>query len=180
MAGSTALLVIDVQVAMFDEGYLPHRATETRQVIAGLISRARQASVPVVFVQHEDADYEFMQPGRPGFEIHPDVAPIDGEPIIHKRASDSFAETPLAETLTALGIDNLVVTGLQTEFCIDTTCRSAISRGFDVTLVSDGHTTWDTDLLTAEQIIAHHNQHLAGIPHPHHGIATRPSDEIVF
>jgi nicotinamidase-related amidase len=56
----------------------------------------------------------------------------------------------------------LVVAGIQTEYCVDTTCRRAYSLGYDVTLVQDGHSTWDTPDLCAPQIIAHHNRTLGG------------------
>jgi nicotinamidase-related amidase len=180
MAGSTALLVIDVQNAMFDDSYPPYLGSETRDVIAGLIEKARLASVPVIYVQHEDLAYEPMQPGHRGFEIHADVAPIDGEPVVRKQASDSFSGTDLKGRLDSLDVTNLVITGLQTEYCIDTTCRSAMSQGYDVTLVADGHTTCDSQTLNASQIIASHNEHLAGLPHPQHRIEVRDSREISF
>ncbi|MGI9449161.1 MAG: isochorismatase family protein, partial [Geminicoccaceae bacterium] len=59
--------------------------------------------------------------------------------------------------LDALGVDSLIVVGNQTEFCVDTTCRHACSHGYKVTLLKDAHSTWNSDYLTAQQIIAHHN-----------------------
>ena len=61
-----------------------------------------------------------------------------------------------------MGVKNLIITGMQTEYCVDTTCRRAYSLGYRVTLVKDAHSTWGTDLLTAPQIIAHHNEVLGG------------------
>ena len=63
--------------------------------------------------------------------------------MIGKTASDSFYRTSLEDELRRLGTTQLIVTGMQTEFCVDTTCRRALSLGFDVTLVSDAHTTKD-------------------------------------
>ena len=82
--------------------------------------------------------------------------------MVQKRHPDAFQETTLRELLELRGIRRLVLTGMQTEYCVDTTCRRAYSLGYDVTLVSDAHTTWDTEHLTASQIIAHHNDTLGG------------------
>ena len=82
-------------------------------------------------------------------------------------------------SFTSLGITHLVVTGMQTEFCVDTTCRRAISLGLDVTLVSDAHTTVDA-AFPAELIIRYHNAVLPRLAHPSHHVAVRPSGEVSF
>jgi len=78
------------------------------------------------------------------------------------RHPDAFQATNLQRELESKGIKRLIVTGVQTEYCVDTTCRRAYSLGYDVTLVKDAHSTWDTDHLSAPQIIAHHNHVLGG------------------
>jgi len=77
--------------------------------------------VPVEFVQHSDAQYEPMQPGNPGFDVHPDFAPLPGEPIAHNRARDTFYQTNLEDMLHAIGTVTLITGGFQTELCIDHT-----------------------------------------------------------
>src|SRR5689334_669393 len=84
MANGTALLVIDVQVAMFD-GDPPHQHDEVLANIRSLIDKARAAKTPVIFVQHEHDRYEPMMRDAPGWQIHPAVAPLPGERIIHKK-----------------------------------------------------------------------------------------------
>ncbi len=121
-----------------------------------------------------------MMRGNPGWEIRPEIAPIPGDLIFDKRACDSFYETGLDESLKSRGIGHLVIAGLQTEMCVDTACRSALHRDFNVSLASDGHTTWARGDVTAEQIISHHNLSLADIPHPTKEIVVRPSNEIEF
>jgi hypothetical protein len=86
---------------------------------------------------------------------------LAGEPIIDKTTPDAFHDTTLLSELSAVGIGSLIVTGAQTEVCVDTTCRRARSLGFDIILVSDGHSTWDSEPLTAPQIIRHHNRVLS-------------------
>ena len=74
-----------------------------------------------------------------------------------------------------LSVANIYVVGNQTDFCIDTTCRSAWAKGLNVLLVGDSHSTWDSDVLSAKQIIDHHNEVLGN------GFVTvKNSDEITF
>lgn len=76
---------------------------------------------------------------------------------MQKRMPDAFYETTLRQELMTRGIKNVVIMGIQTELCVDATCRQACSLNYDVTLVADAHSTWDRGTLSAAQIIAHHN-----------------------
>ena len=82
--------------------------------------------------------------------------------LFDKTRPSCFAGTRLSEWLTEAGVKELVITGMKTQYCIDTTCRAAADLGFQVTLVADGHTCMDTPVLPASQIIAHHNATLNG------------------
>jgi len=162
MSNNTALLVIDVQVCNFEESAPVYGGGDLLQRISGLIALARATGVPVVYIQHCGPEGAIDEPGTPGWEIHPAVAPIEGEAVIQKRRPDAFQDTNLQRELGSKGIERLIITGIQTEYCVDTTCRRAYSLGYDVTLVEDAHSTWNTEHLTASQIIAHHNDVLGG------------------
>jgi nicotinamidase-related amidase len=162
MGNKTALLIIDVQVGNFDENSPVYSGDQLLSTIAGLINQARAVAMPVVYIQHCGPEGAIDQPGTPGWEIHPAIAPVAGEVIVQKRHPDAFQDTGLQRELESMGIKKLIIAGLQTEYCIDITCRRAYSLGYEVTLVKDAHSTWDTDLLTAPQIIAHHNEVLGG------------------
>jgi nicotinamidase-related amidase len=177
---ATALLVIDVQNDLTDGEMVAYHKDQMLANIAALLAQARGTGTPVVFVQHEEPDYPRMRAGAEGWQINPAVAPQPGERIIHKRACDAFCGTPLRQELDDLGVTHLVVTGMQTDYCVDTACRRALSLDYDVTLVADGHSTFDNGLLTAKQIIAHHNGTLANLPHPKHRIEVKPSREVRF
>ncbi len=151
---NTALLIIDTQVGLIEPAY---QGFEVLEQIRTLLDKARAAHVPVIYVQHDGPKGNDLEVGTSGWQIHPRIAPQEGEPIVHKRASDSFYQTTLAHELEARGIHHLLVTGGQTEYCVDTSVRRAVTLGYDVTLVSDAHTTYDSKILTAAQIIAHHN-----------------------
>jgi nicotinamidase-related amidase len=179
MNANTALVIIDVQVGII-EGFSAYRGREVLEQINALRARARASNVPVIYVQHDGAPGDVLEVGSEGWQIHPEIKPHDEDLIIRKRASDSFFETNLESELKARGIHRLVVAGCQTEYCVDTTTRRAVTMGYDVTLVSDAHTTIDNSLLTAAQIIAHHNALLNGFDAGPHAITVKPADEVTY
>jgi nicotinamidase-related amidase len=161
MPNDVALLVIDVQQGMFDAK--PFEQARLLTKIKMLIDHARSSGAPVIYIQHNEAPESGpLCPGSPGFPVHPSIAPQAGETVVQKRHSDSFQNTNLQDMLMEKGIKRLVISGMQTEYCVDTTCREAYSRGYDVTLASDAHTTFDNEVLKADQIIKHHNVALRG------------------
>ena len=179
----TALVVVDVQVAVISgvEGEPPaFREAETLEQIQTLIDKARAAEAPIVYVQHESAEWPPMRPGADGWQIHPAITPKPGDPIIRKRSSDSFYGTPLRAELDRLGISRLVICGLESNLCVDATARRALSLDYDVVLAGDAHTTHDGAVIHAELIIAHTNATLANLAHPTHEIVVQPTAEIVF
>ena len=107
------------------------------------------------------------------------LKPADGDCVIRKRESDSFFETTLQQELGKKGVVHLIVVGAMTEYCVDTTCRRATSLGYDVTLASDAHLTRDNGVLTAANIIAHHNFVLHDFGAGNHLIGVKPANEIV-
>jgi nicotinamidase-related amidase len=102
------------------------------------------------------------------------------DPVSHKAACDSFFNTTLTAELKLRNVDRLIVTGCMTHYCVDTTVRRAVSLGYDVTLIRDAHMTTDTDALTFEQIIAHHNALLDGFDAGCHSVRVVPHDQLSF
>lgn len=150
----TALLVIDVQKGVVAEA---HRRDEVVANIAALVDRARAEQTPVVWIQHSDDD---LPKGSEAWEYAPELIRRDGEALVHKNFGDSFEGTDLEDVLAGAGIGRLVVTGAQTDACIRSTIHGAFTRGYDVTLVADAHTTDDNSQWGApppEQVIAHTN-----------------------
>ena len=127
-----------------------------------ILLNARKFGCPIIFVQNMGSKGDPDEPNTEGWNIHPKLQIIDRDTIIQKTTPDAFYNTKLNQKLTELKIEHLIILGLQTEYCIDTTVRRAYSKGFQVTLVSDCHSTWDSDVLTSPQIIKHHNLVLSG------------------
>jgi nicotinamidase-related amidase len=180
MSKDTALLIIDVQVGVVDWS---DGAEEKNRVLArinDLLAKARESETPVIYVQHDGGEGQALEVSSKGWQIHPEIAPADGELIVRKRVCDSFFETPLKRELDARGIKHLVVAGCRTQYCVDTTCRSAIIQGYDVTLAGDAHTTMTNGLFTVEQIIAHHNNTLDDFDTDEHVVRVKESSQINF
>lgn len=182
---SAALVVIDVQrdiLAVPGAGRpaVGERFAQVRQTLASLIGKAREAGTPVIFVQHDGPEGHRLAVGTPGWELHPELPRQEDDLVVHKSACDAFYETSLEPALVARGVTRLIVGGLMSQYCVDTTCRRAVSLGFDVTLVADAHTTADSGDLQVEQIIAHHNALLDGFDAGAAAIAVRPAAKIRF
>ncbi len=171
---STALLVIDVQSGLVSGAYQEARVLSN---IDRLIFSTRENSGLIVFIQHCHASYKPLMKGNPGWQVHPALRQAGGDLFIEKSASDSFYQTSLHADLESHGIDHVIVSGLQSEYCVDTTCRAALSKGYSVTLVSDAHTTGDSHMPAAE-IIDHHNRVLANLSHPDADIQVKATNEI--
>lgn len=151
---NTALLIVDLQTGVVAGA---HARDEVLATVAGLVDRARDERVPVVWVQHSSDE---LVDGSDGWQIVPEVAPGDGEPRIDKRYGDSFEDTPLEDVLAGLGVGRLVVAGAQSDACVRSTLHGAFVRGYDTILVSDAHTTEDLSAWGApppDQVIAHTN-----------------------
>lgn len=157
-----AILVIDMQRGLVLGA---HRQDELVATVNGLIGRARAEAVPVVFVQHNHATFEPMMRGNRGWEIFDELDRQADDPVVEKAACDAFYDTALDATLKSLAAEELIITGLQTEYCVDTACRAALSHGYDVILVADGHSTGDSDM-PAAVVVDHHNAVLANMVHP--------------
>jgi len=158
----TALLIIDMQVGNFKEPAPISEGDELLAKVKNLITRARSAQIPIFYVQNNGGSGDPDAYGTPGWEIYPSIAPVERDVVVQKQTPDAFHETNLHRVLDSRGIKKLVIAGLQTEYCIDTTCRRAFSLGYEVILVKDAHSTWDSSRFTAQQIIEHHNQVLGG------------------
>jgi nicotinamidase-related amidase len=158
----TAVLVIDVQQGLCEGAGAAFDCAGTISRINLVTEKARFAGVPVIFIQHE-SDGGYLEHGSDAWQLAKGLKVVAGDLKVRKTTPDSFLRTNLEETLRRLQIDKLVVCGMHSEFCVDTTTRKALALGFPVVLVSDAHTSAGNSAITAEQVIAHHNATLTNI-----------------
>ncbi|MET0822460.1 MAG: isochorismatase family protein [Aeromicrobium sp.] len=151
---NTALVVVDVQNHVV-AGAHDRDAVVGR--IASLVDRARASDGAVVWVQQSD---DGLVQGSPEWQYVPELERLEAEPLVHKQYGDSFEGTDLEQVLSARQVGAMVVARAQTDACIRSTIHGAFTRGYDVTLVGDAHTTDDRTAHGAPEpaaVIAHTN-----------------------
>ncbi len=174
-----ALLVIDAQQELIDGNEKEKGVFNKTSLLGNINSVIKMALATdsfVVFIRDKDVAEGIGN----GFEVHADIHVPNESKIFDKEATNSFYGTPLSSFLQDNMVEHLVVVGCKTEHCIDTAVRTATVSGFDVTLVEDGHSTTDSQSLTAEQIIAHHNEALHGHYNVDNFSVVRNSSEKLF
>ena len=122
-----------------------------------LIAAARDAQVPVIFIQHCALEDQLLVEGTEAWELHPSIKPDRNELVVHKRESSAFHDTNLSEALQQLNLDTVITCGLQSEHCVSNTSIAALELGFKVIVAQDAHSTWSTDDDRAESIIVRQN-----------------------
>jgi len=177
---STALLIIDLQRVLCQGDYACHDIDAVIGRVNGLIARARETDTPIIFVQHEEEAWEPMRHGSEGWQLDDRLHARPEDRRVFKTSPDSFHKTDLDGVLKGLGVDHLVICGAQSDFCVDTTTRRALSSGYAVTLVEDGHTTIANGDLTAPQIIDHHTLILRNLNSFGPAMAAQKAAEIRF
>lgn len=150
-----ALLIIDMQRGVFTAPRQDDDELVAR--LNGLSERMRAKQSPVIFIQHCGPEGDDLHESQPGHALHADLTVQSDDTIITKSSCDAFLHTTLASTLRERQIDELVITGFATDFCVDTTVRSALAHGYPTIVPADGHTTADRPYLSVEKVIEHHN-----------------------
>ena len=141
----TALVLVDMQNDYFPGGRMElHGADLAVGNAANLLTHFRHHDWPVVHVQHvaTEPDATFFLPATPGVEIHRLVAPVAGEPVVVKHHPNAFLDTDLYDHL-AVGDGSLVIVGMMTHMCVDSTTRAASDLGFACAVVADACATRD-------------------------------------
>lgn len=151
----SVLMVVDVQTALIKEH--PYNEHNVIGNISKLISAARRSGMEVLYVQHDDGQGTELEYGTEGWQIYPAAAPVMDEKIFSKKYNSAFHKTDLKEYLDSREIDTIILTGLQTEYCIDATCKSAFDCGYRVIIPEGTNTTFDNDYLSGEKLYEFYN-----------------------
>ncbi|MFP7298349.1 cysteine hydrolase family protein [Neobacillus niacini] len=174
-----ALLVIDAQQELIEGNENESSVFKKEQLLDNInlvVKKAKESDAKVVFIRDKD-----VADGKgEGFQVHQKINVPSESMIFDKEATNSFHGTPLLDYLKDHDIKHLIIMGCQTEHCIDSAVRTATINGFDVTLATDGHSTRDSSVLTAEQIISHHNKTLHGHYNVDNFAVVRKSEEDLF
>jgi nicotinamidase-related amidase len=145
------MIMIDVQAELVDAH--PYQGKTLIQNLQALLAACREQGVPVIYVQHSELDGSELRHGSRGWQIARSVAPKEGEPAFEKHNNSAFRGTGLHEHLQAMGAKNLLLCGMQTEYCVDTTVKVAFELGYSVLIPSGATGTFDNEILPANKII---------------------------
>jgi nicotinamidase-related amidase len=170
MPAPRVVMVIDMQNGVLAS---PRRA---REQTAARINQLIDAAEKVIFIQHHEAE---LQPGSQAFDIIPELHRPAGALYVTKTACDAFYRTTLDSLLKQNEINELVVCGCATDYCVDTTVKNGVSRGYAITVASDAHTTADRASVSAEALIQHHNEVWANLSIPGNTLAVKTTAAIL-
>jgi nicotinamidase-related amidase len=151
-----ALIIVDMQAGLFSTPRFD--AANLIMRLNGIAGRLRRRRAPIIFVQHCGPEGDPLHPSQPGHALHEDLVVEEDDVRIAKESCDAFLNTTLASQLATSGVSEVIVTGFATEFCVDTTIRSALAHGFRTVVPEDGHTTADRAHLSADKVIEHYNE----------------------
>lgn len=157
MIARKALLVIDMQKGSFTP---KTPRFDTEGVVARINELAelfRKLGYPVFYIQHDGTGTGAFEKNATDWENLDDLIVTDTDIRIDKYANDVFYRSELQSRLKALKIGELIITGCATDFCVESTIQSAITKEYDITVVKDGHTTGERPHLKAAQVIEHYN-----------------------
>ncbi|MCY1291013.1 Isochorismatase family protein YecD [compost metagenome] len=157
-----ALLILDIQVGLVHGPEEPWRCEELLETVNTLMDKARSAGAPIFLARHIGPVGSPIEPDSPLTMVAQELKLLGGEVVFEKRRPNAFEMTDLADNLRSRGATGVVITGMKTQYCVDSTCRAARDLGFDAVLVAEGHTCSDTPVMKAKDIVAHHNATLDG------------------
>ena len=174
MEKKTVLVIVDVQNGIFtDPDYPLYIGEKLLDTLESLLKKECNADIPIIYIQHKGESGKKLDPSTESFNIHPRIAPLSRDYKISKTLANSFYKTELKQILDELGIHQFIICGIQTEFCVDKTCRQASDLEYCVILVEDGHSTYNSPVLKADEIIKHHNFVLGD------GFATLKAEKVI-
>ncbi|MDK2813567.1 MAG: hypothetical protein PWQ08_822 [Clostridiales bacterium] len=144
-----ALMIVDMQTALV-AGH-PWHETPVVQNIHALLQSCRKAGIPIIYVRHDGGKGDELEHGTDGWQIDAALTPHQGETVFEKQYNSAFLDTGLVEYLNKADINHFILCGMQTEYCIDVTCKAALEHGFAVTIAQGTTTTFDNEYMMAEQ-----------------------------
>ena len=148
------LLIVDTQDKIVTEDlYLFDTFIKN---ISTLIALARQKNVELIYIRHDDGVE--LTHGAEGFEIFKRFAPKDSEKIFDKNFNSAFKDTELAAYLNEKNETQIMIVGLQTDYCIDATIKCGFEHGFEMIVPAFCNTTVHNDFMTAEQSYRYYNE----------------------
>lgn len=150
------LLVVDIQKGITDDRLYDFHSFEDN--VKRLIHAARENQVEVIYVQHDDGPGSGFSVGDDDFEIYEKIAPLQTEKVFCKTINSCFGNSEFKKYMESQADKTLIVIGLQTNFCIDATIKSAFERGYHVIVPLGANSTFDNAYMDGEKTCKYYNE----------------------
>ncbi|HEX2927320.1 MAG TPA: cysteine hydrolase family protein [Ruminiclostridium sp.] len=145
-----ALIIVDMQTALVEAG--PYNRAVVIKNIKALLNDCRKKKIPVIYVQHDGGNGDELEHGSAGWTIYKEIAPLPNEKIVEKHYNSAFRKTGLHEYLDKLGVKNIILCGMQTEYCLDVTCKVAFEYEYKITIPQSTTTTFDNAFASGKDL----------------------------
>lgn len=145
-----AMIVIDMQTALLNEH--PYNEESLICNIQNLLTECRNQKIPVIYIRHNGKSGDDFEPGADGWQIYEKIAPIKGEKIFDKHFNSAFRQTGLRDYLDQIGAKNLILCGMQTEYCFDISCKVAFEFEYNITIAKGTVSTFDTRIASGLEL----------------------------
>lgn len=145
-----ALIIVDMQTALVEAE--PYNKTAVVTNIKELLNACRKRKIPVIYIRHDGGTNDELEHGSAGWAIYKEFVPLPEEKIFEKRYNSAFRKTGLREYLDEMGATNVILCGMQTEYCLDVTCKVAFEYGYKVTIPQSTTTTFDNDFASGKDL----------------------------
>ncbi|MFT8350778.1 cysteine hydrolase family protein [Clostridium saccharoperbutylacetonicum] len=150
------LLVVDTQKLITNEKLYEFDAFVSN--VKEIINEARINNIEVIYVRHDDRAGNELTKGNDGFEIYEGFKPKAQEKIFDKNVNSAFKESGLLEYLKDKGENDVIIVGLQTDYCIDATIKCGFEHGFNIIVPAYTNTTVDNKFMSGEKSYKYHNE----------------------
>lgn len=150
------LLVVDTQKLITNKNL--YKFEEFKSNVKKIIAMSRENSIEVIFIRHDDGVGNELTKGNDGFEIYEEFQPADNELIFDKTVNSSFKDTGLLEYLKQKKENEIMIVGLQTDYCIDATIKAGFEHGFKMIVPANTNSTFDNKYMSAEQNYRYYNE----------------------
>ncbi|MCH5325133.1 MAG: cysteine hydrolase [Eubacterium sp.] len=126
--------------------------------IKKLIKTARENNIEIIYVRHDDGVGQELTKGKDGFEIYKEFEPHKDEKIFDKTVNSPFKDTGLLEYLIKIQTKQIIVVGLQTDYCIDATVKCGFEHGFKIIVPNGTNSTFDNKYMSAKETYNYYNE----------------------
>lgn len=153
-----ALIIVDMQTALVEAE--PYNRAVVIENIKELLNACREKEIPVIYIQHDGGSGDELEHGSSGWTIYKEIAPLPNEKVFEKQYNSAFRKTGLRDYLDAIGVKNIILCGMQTEYCMDATCKVAFEFEYKITIPQSTTTTFDTAFASGKDLAEYYENQI--------------------